>query len=282
MAGLFSFFRSKRPAKPKAVKGSGLAVDPRLDLPKRGSSLDYSGLESIIDDNDMRRVNDVRIQPWRQLCCLDIHRSNGGRSIGTGLLIAPDIVLTAAHNLYALKDRSYAIGIEVEAGMDAGAAAATSRIDHIQICQGYDKYAPSDEGQYAVDYGIIRLADESVFNWVGRATDVLGSKPFSDEELTTTNLSIAGYPAADKVPPILMRHHGGPTQAQIGPTVFSYTIDTLPGQSGAPVFGWDADTETIRLAGVHVAGGDRANRARRFTPEMQAQVAKWIASLSRA
>lgn len=257
---------------------SGTNLNPKSRLPEPEPIL----LESIIGGDDRVPVSDIGKEPWRKFVCLRIDYGGGIKALGTGVLIAPDMVLTAAHNLYSLKRRKFAKSILAEVGVYEGQSKASARANRIEVCSTYTKHKPSDVKKYLSDYGVIRLADTSAYDWAKSLCDAETLAPLSDVELKTTLLNLAGYPnhGASR-PPILYRHDGGTIHSSIHEKLFSYEIDTLPGQSGAPVFAYDAATKQMRLAGIHVAGGETANSARRYNAAAQSDVKAWRKKLSK-
>ncbi|MCF6329467.1 MAG: hypothetical protein L3J02_06680, partial [Henriciella sp.] len=185
-------------------------------------------------------------------------------------------------NLHSLKRRKFAGLVLAEVGVFEGQSKASSRANRIEVCSTYTKYKSSDPRKYLSDYGVIRLADTYAYDWAKSHCDVETQAPLSDTELKTTLLNLAGYPnhGANR-PPMLYRHDGGAIHSSVGEKLFSYEIDTLPGQSGAPVFAYDAATEQMRLAGIHVAGGETANSARRYNAAAQRDVKAWTKKLSK-
>ena len=58
---------------------------------------------------------------------------------------------------------------------------------------------------------------------------------------------------------------------------FGYAMDSLPGQSGGPVFRYHPESKAVIFAGVHVAGDSDKNIARRYDASMRQQLKAWIA-----
>jgi V8-like Glu-specific endopeptidase len=267
MSGFLGLFGAKR---------CSAKLDPRVPV----AALGEHSTEAIIGDDDRRTVKDVEVAPWRPFVCLRITYSNGDQAIGTGLLIAPDLVLTAAHNLYALDLKSFVKSVVAQVGVKSGVPAAEARGARVEVCPGYTSIRPGDKRQYQLDYGVVKLASHALHDWSRIAVDVLAQAPLGEEELKQSRLNVAGYP--DEKPwPVVLKTCDGPVRHDLlGPVTFGYEMDSLPGQSGGPVFRYQSETGAFALAGVHVAGAEGANMARRYDAAMRAQVKAWKDQLS--
>lgn len=267
MTGLVSAWKQRHIA--------GADLDPALAIKRR--RMTGKGYESVIGGDDRRIVPDVTILPWRPLVCLQLH-FGAGSGIGSGILIAPDVILTAAHNLYMLETRSFPEAIVATVGTKNGSATAESRVTRVEVCPGYTNLSgPADPSRYRLDYGIARLADDTLHKWAGSAVNVAAQAPLSDADMAAATLTIAGYP--DEGGAIVLKACSGkPRPDRIGPVNFSYEMDSMPGQSGGPVFRWHPDTRQIFYAGVHVAGDADANTARRYDASMRKQLQEWLGS----
>jgi V8-like Glu-specific endopeptidase len=261
---------------------TGADLDPSVAIPKpkakRQKPRDRN-LESIIGDDDRKTVKDVTQSPWRPMVCLQIYAGNQVGT-GSGVLIAPNIVLTAAHNLHLLGNSQraarYPDAITAHVGVSSGVGTAESRVTRVEICPGYVGKSESDPMQFLFDYGIARLADNSLYNWSKKHLTVHTQPPFNDAELKTANLVVAGYPKEDGLPLSLKFCTGQPDAARVGPANFNYAMDSLPGQSGGPVFRYHKDSQAAYFAGVHIAAENGSNLARRYDSFMQKQLQAWL------
>lgn len=229
----------------------------------------------IGSDGDQRiLVKDVEAQPWRALVCLQVTHKDGDRTVGTGLMIAPNIVLTAAHNLYSLKLQKIIASGRAEVGVKDGACRAEARIKHVIVARKYTAMHPADSARYRHDYGVAFLEGAALGEWCKTHVDIAGQAPMPDKDLHASELIVAGYPV-ESGPLALKSDAGRMLAATTTPTNFRYRMDTMPGQSGAPVFRFQDGA--FALAGVHVAGELDFNLARRFDAAMRDDVLRWMA-----
>ncbi len=244
----------------------------------------------VTGDHDNRiTVADVEKNPWRPFCCMKINFIDGERyaGYGTGLLIRPRIILTAAHNLYSLKSKIFAKKIVAMVGVKGEQPAAEAHVTHVEVCSdpAYRNFRHDEAAQYSADYGIAILDSDALFNWAGEYVNVVDQAPLTGPDLIGSRLNVAGYP--DEKPrtddgakrhPDLKTDSGPLIPATLTATNFRYQMDTKAGQSGCPVFKYYPDSKRFLFAGVHVAGheGSDTNLARRYDERMRNQVKSWV------
>ena len=238
---------------------------------------DDTGAESVIGKDDSVIVNDTANAPWRPLVCMRI-TAPGEFLIGSGILIRPNVILTAAHNVYRLNSKSYATSIVAHVGVttsgSAGAEAIGARVQcppQYVMCAG-----PEDPTRFAFDFAVIHLTTDALGKWTRPESipDILAQPPMSEPDLRAAQLTLAGYPVYNK-DPIVLRKCLGRIVSTTG-TGLIYDMDSLPGQSGGPVFRVNEPSKSISFAGVHTTGQEIENRARRWDASMQKTVRDWL------
>lgn len=245
--------------------------------------MDPRGLESIQGSTDDRkRPKDVTTAPWRAMVCFRIFIPGADKpGTGSGVLIAPKVVLTAAHNLHMLSKRRGGgfdpPKITAHAGVvshDVGTARAF--VERVATARGYVETSSEDEARYNFDYGLAWLTDDSLFRWAQAKFDVPAQAPLGNSEILEAQLTAAGYPDEPGKRIELKFHSDRQHVTSCEPTTFRYKLDTEGGQSGGPVFRYHNADDACYLAGVHVAGGGSSNRARRYDASMQQQIKTWL------
>ena len=77
------------------------------------SDIDLPDLYAIIGSNDITVVDNPTATPYCSTVCLQITTNNGGTNYGSGFMIGPNALATAAHNLYSIKEKAYVKSVNV-------------------------------------------------------------------------------------------------------------------------------------------------------------------------
>ena len=210
--------------------------------------------------------------------------------MGTGFLIHPDVVLTAAHVLHdpqngPASQATFTPGclFDPESGAVVGRdRSLTVDRSRYRVADGWS----TDKSSIHHDYGAIFLPDADRYQRCGYLEPRV-----EDDEYYLRNAAqeairfwVAGFPQS--------KRRGTQWYARgwlrgAGPTSVRHYIDTTEGQSGAPLFaiGLDQNRKNIAVAlGVHTRGasGDGVfNEARRIDKRMMADIERWYAEINR-
>jgi V8-like Glu-specific endopeptidase len=194
--------------------------------------------------------------PMNTICKLDMVARSGKPWLGSGTLIAPQVVLTARHNIYDPADEI--VRVTVTPGVDLSAtsprlqrpADPQSIVAPVRV-RGRRMY----RWHNTLDYGVIILP--RAFR---RPSRFMVLQPRSTLR-TATLLTLAGYPC-DKPTGTMWGHSRHLRLKDVTQDHLAYDIDTCPGHSGSPV--WlrgnplPGSKEDVRLVlGVHIAGASR-------------------------
>lgn len=277
MTGLVTAWRQQRLG--------GDRLDARFELPPL---VPPPELEAIIDKTDERsNAQNPKGPPWRPLVCLQIFVDRGDRNyaVGSGVLIDDDVILTAAHNFWRLADQPNrgrpVFAAAGHIGVEGGVSELSARIASFHVPDAYKASTATSNQQFMHDFAIARLADKSLGQWAGTKFDVLTYAPLDADRVRKATLTVAGYPRDSKKDPLVLKFATGvPLRVDEADNAIRYKMDSMPGQSGGPVFQYHTNN-TVYFAGVHVcAEGPGAtptnNRARRFDAAMQEQIRAWL------
>jgi V8-like Glu-specific endopeptidase len=223
-------------AEPPAPSLAGLRPAEEASYDVAGASIALRA-ESVIDEDERRRIENTDAYPWRVHAALRITARDGSRWIGTAFFIAPRVLATAGHNLFFHGNvearRGWARTIEVMPGRNEndlpyGTAMSTS----FHSVRGWTEPDSADgrpDPDY--DYGVIVLDPDEA---LGQQTGWIGFGTYGDATLRSVTGNLSGYPA----------DRGNGRQQwymarridSLGTRRIYYDIDTYGGQSGSAVY----------------------------------------------
>lgn len=229
----------------------------------------------VIDPDERARVHDTLPVPYRWICSLDVIRGST-YSRGSGLLVGPRHVLTAAHNIYdsrgAQPDSVHVVPARNLAAQPFGrykAAAFTTTSRYITRPVAGSRF---DFALVTLDTDVSAMRFRSIGGaplgfWssptAGHQTDL---QPVDAAFLSGRPVVVCGYPGdmcdgrrcdpakgwkREQQANTMWSHFGSASFTAGLPGTILYTADTARGQSGSPV--WIRFTSGRRaLVGVHV------------------------------
>ncbi|MEB8086542.1 trypsin-like peptidase domain-containing protein [Staphylococcus pseudoxylosus] len=213
-----------------------------------------SDIERILGKDDRILVENYTSYPYKTIVLLNMTFTNI-TYIGTGTVIAPDTILTAAHNVYDSRLGGWATEITAYAGARANKATiGKAKVDKKYVLP---EWINSQSSQH--DLAVIKLKTS-----LGDQTGTLG---ITNEMKLSEPIETAGYPA-DKGGWTLYKGNG--LLKKITNFNVYYDIDTYGGQSGSPV--WNRDKKII---GVHAYGSSPLNFATKINDTNLKLIKKW-------
>lgn len=264
---------------------------PTLLTAPEGIALEYE----VLGRDTRVLVSDTRQPPFRYICHLHNRPRAGGGWTGTGTLIAPRTVLTAAHNLFGAN-----VADIVVAPALSGGSAPFGRTRGRSAHYWDTGYSSADEGGPR-DVALLHLAAPigtrggfwSIRHSAGRA-DPVGRSLDSrlPQSVGVLAVNVSGYPG-DKCGTAARPQPCGTTQwrtynatVTAKDQLLHYLNDTKPGHSGSPVWVRRHPSMGGRvLVAVHVARGERdrggrvtSNVAARLTPRMLEWIRRRVAA----
>jgi V8-like Glu-specific endopeptidase len=285
-----------------------VAADPGADTERFATGPPMAERE-VIPPDERVRIHDTTRVPFRWVCSLDVMRG-GVLSRGSGLLIGPRHVLTAAHNIYD-RNGSRPDSVQVAPARNLSdlpfgrfpAVAFTTSSRFLE--------RPSAGSRF--DIALVTLASDAS----AATSKALGGRPLGHWGSATNGhqtdlqpldpafvggraITVGGYPGdrcdggpCDPARGWTREAQGNTLWSHFGPARFMrqipgivlHTADTFKGQSGSPV--WMRFTSGRRsLVGVHVnstlipnptgTGTITVNRAVHLSPDVLALIRSWM------
>jgi len=222
-----------------------------------------AAMEVIIGIDQRVPITNTTDVPWRRLCALRITFPSGNTYRGTGFFIGPRAIATAGHCVYMKSQGGWARRIEVIPGCNG-----TKRpFGQVVATQFRSVGGWVNQGLAECDYGCIFVPQGS-FN--GFNLGSFGVAAFDAQTLVAQAAVLAGYPG-DK--PFAEMWGMAEVIKAVTPKTLVYNIDTMGGQSGAPVYIKRSGTRYV--VGIHNYGSQSGNSATRITPDVLARLMAW-------
>ena len=273
--------------------------------------LSHLGQGEVFDRDTRARVpiSETLAVPHRWICRLTIPETSpneSGYGAGTGVLVGPRHVLTAAHILVSIEDPGKTVGDRLL--VQPARNGHDKPFDPVAV-QGWQvnphwafRHGKRWRLQPQHDYGLVtlkedvsvwgdrRLGDYQLGYWGAPSRSGEGSEVgFTPSNVTGQEAFVTGYPGK-KSEGTLWTGSGLITYDR-RLRMLLHTIDTKPGQSGAPV--WLTRNGVACLVGVHGGASGRwsssasgaitltHNAAVLLTPEVLRQTESWKRTFAR-
>lgn len=213
----------------------------------------YKKFGAIIGTDDRELVANVEDKLWKPHGFLGMGFPNNKNYRGSGTVIHPHHVLTAAHNIYGIKKGGWATSITFTPARN-GTHFPYGQAQVTQIFVA-PEWIHNEDPKY--DFALLVLDRD-----IGYQTGWYGLMAPNKTFLSTLEINVTGYPG-DKGGHQMYTMSGKPTS--IFSERFNYTIDTNKGQSGGSV--WATLNDNGRYCcGVHTNGvPDVKNTATRIS-----------------
>ncbi|MBY0501355.1 MAG: trypsin-like peptidase domain-containing protein [Alphaproteobacteria bacterium] len=212
--------------------------------------------------------------PWKSVGKLEIDFPNGKTYVGTGTLIAPDLVLTAGHCLYQDSKGGLAKEIRFFSNGKEDSFVISKKI--LPADTWMNEETPNwDFGVFSLTEGIGEESDDYLEPSVANSSKFLDHR---DSELLDHRIQVTGYPGEKQG----MWTMTGDVYHMDNELIY-YQIDTTPGQSGSPICTTWEDSEgshPYSIIGIHIngiAGDPRFNGGVYFNAEKIKVLSKLMA-----
>lgn len=223
---------------------------------------DGSRREDVFGQDDRVPIQNSAGLPWRCVCHLIIKRSDNQFAFGTGWFAGPRIVVTAGHCIYDPDGTGWATEVTVVPGRNGDAAPFGYQAG--ATLQVHPNFVRNQDAAY--DFGAVILPDTKLSAQVGW----FGFGVFPDPDIMLNPVNTGGYPFDKEFG---TPWYNGGRISNLDEQFLFYMLDTMPGDSGSPVFRTTADGERTALA-IHT-GTRGMNRGVRITPEIHEQLSEW-------
>lgn len=241
--------------------------------------------ENVIGVDSRVIVTDTANVPWRCICHLEVEYEFGPTGFGTGFLIGPRAVLTAAHVLDSparngSTRRRTARQVRVVPGRNGTMAPYGFFVSKYSDCKVPEQWLRDGDNRPDGywDFAMISIPDgfATADQPTAERLGYFGLKCFSEREEAKADMLFvnnAGYPyEANKAYGTLWYNAGRIRKME--KTYIEYMVDTEGGQSGSPVYYYDKESGQRYVIAVHTTG-DFVNRGLRITREVFETIKRW-------
>lgn len=262
-----------------SVADSEPIIEPKPVPPKRPEppepELKIDGRDDllhIIGEDDRKPIsNAAEVFPACCLCIIQKTVDGNKYPPGTGWLVGPQLIITAAHvvHLSGRQTESVSIWFARNGNVSDGQVVPLSAKETVKLPEGRESATPE-----VYDYAVIVLPPEHRRS-LSRYFSV---KALSRTEVCNTPLHLTGYP--NDPPEKYPGAKGQPTEQTIEKAVscdenkIRYCLDTDEGQSGSPVWVNTAE-HPYTVVGIHV-GSLINNEAIRITQQIEKFIGEYL------
>jgi V8-like Glu-specific endopeptidase len=243
--------------------GNGHGGEAGMEVEEAFVTEAAAAIEVIIGTDDRIKITQTTQIPWRRLCALRITFPSGSTFRGTGFLIGPRAVATAGHCVYLHNQGGWARRVEVIPGCN-GTSRPYGQVESTQF-RSVGGWVNGRKPES--DYGCIILPPGA---FGGRNLGSFGFAAFESTTLVAQPAVVAGYPG-DK--PFAELWGMSRVFKAVTSQTLAYDIDTMGGQSGAPVYIMRNGQRYV--VGIHNYGAATGNSATRVTQPVYQRLLGW-------
>lgn len=242
--------------------------------------------ENVIGADNRTRVSDTAMTPWRSICHLEIEYESGPVGMGTGFLIGPYTVVTAAHvlcdrRMFGWNRPRAARRIRILPGRNGTLAPYGYVVaDEFNVPPEWQHKDADEAGASAFDFAAIHIprtsATEVEQEGLGARLGYFGLKAYTaadEESIKLLFVNNAGYPQEQHKPYGTLWYNAGRV-SKWADSFVEYMVDTEGGQSGSPIYLFDEKKKQRYVVAIHTTG-DFVNRGVRITPSVFETIRKW-------
>jgi V8-like Glu-specific endopeptidase len=179
---------------------------------------------NVIGSDDRTTVSDTYQYPYSAIAYMVVHARCGCTWSGTGFMVRPTILLTAAHCVVCDKHHKTADDIRFYFGYQPNGDYAYEYCDRFEYHYGTDFPGGYTDKNMKWDYAVVKLMHD-----VGNETGYFGVSVKSDSSFNKKTYTSAGY--CDGI----LKYCSGLTTVRNN-NLIDTTADTERGNSGGPIF----------------------------------------------
>ena len=262
LGGLFGQ-PQRRPAVRREAAGNGNGGLEAVGFDEAAVAEYIHQLEVVIGTDDRVQITNTRVVPWRRIVHLMITAGNGRKFLGSGALVGPRTIITAAHCVYMHSQGGFVREIQCSPGRNGDQKPyGTTNGSRVWTVRGWTVHRNPD-----CDYAAIilpRPVSQQDPGWFGFAN-------LNDIELMSSRLNMSGYPG-DK--PLGTQWFHGRVARSVSARRIFYDIDSMGGQSGSPVWLRRPDGKRY-MVGIHTTGSPTGNSAVRINQQVMQNLRNW-------
>ncbi|UVC19337.1 trypsin-like serine peptidase [Mesorhizobium onobrychidis] len=242
--------------------------------------------ENVIGADNRTRVTDTAMTPWRCICHLEVEYESGPVGMGTGFLIGPHTVITAAHvlvdrRLFGWQRPRKAKRVRILPGRNGTLAPYGYVVtDSFEIPPEWTAEDAKEAAAPAFDFAAIRIPktseNEVEHEALGARLGYFGLRAYTADEESEVDLLFvnnAGYPKEANKPLGTLWYNAGRI-SKWDKDFVEYMVDTEGGHSGSPIYYFDEKKQQRYVVAIHTTG-DFVNRGLRITPAVFDRIRKW-------
>ena len=252
------------------------------EIMRRSASSPAAKPENVIGADSRVIVTNTSNLPWRCICHLEVEYDKGPTGFGTGLLIGPHTVVTAAHVVcdpYGWDKPREARNVRVVPGRNGNLAPYGYFVaEDVKVPDGWKDAKSKSDVAIANDFAAVMLPHDNRVEGMalGKRLGYFGLKSYSDANMEAAKLLFvnnAGYPYEADKPYGTLWYNAGRVR-DVAATYVEYMVDTEGGQSGSPIYYFDEVKQQRYVIAIHTTG-DFVNWGLRITEAVFEQICEW-------